>query len=94
MLEIEGGYKGRFECLSALSVCFNITKEYLKHSVSIHAFTHYKCNFSEFSIITIEQIPKNIRNRYTSLCRKEMHWIFRLNTLHPYGLNEALGNIS
>lgn len=68
----------------------NVTKGFTKHSVSRHALTKHHCDFPEFNLIAIEQIPEDVKDRFGLLCRREMFWIFQLNTLTPLGLNESL----
>lgn len=41
---------------------YNILHGYQKHSVSRHAASHYKCDFTNFSITPIEQIGEEVEN--------------------------------
>lgn len=71
----------------------NITKGFLKHILSRHAFTHHECNIEEFSVMAIEQISENVTNKLDVLAKREICKIFRLNTIIPYGLNENVENV-
>lgn len=37
----------------------------------------------------IDHVPINIHNRLDTLKKREMYWMFRLNTINPRGLNES-----
>lgn len=67
----------------------NIRNGFLNHGVSKHAYTHHNCDPSQFVLTPIEQIPHNVRNRSATLNKREMFWIFKLNTISPIGLTEA-----
>lgn len=71
----------------------NVSKGFIKHSVSRHALLKHQCDFSKFSVLAIEQIPEGFNNRFGLLQTREMYWIFQLNTLTPLGLNESLETI-
>lgn len=49
--------------------------------------------FEDFIITSIEQVADNVRNRFKTLVKSEMFWIYRLNSVHLYGLNDSLENI-
>lgn len=68
----------------------NVINGYIKHSASRHAVTHHA--WLDFTITPVEQIHKN-RNIAKTLSQREMFWIYQLNTLTPYGLNESLDNV-
>lgn len=68
----------------------NVTKDYDKHSGSRHGYTHQNCNFSQFKLYNIEQTSLKVTNRQDVLAKREIFLIFQLNTLSPFGLNEAL----
>lgn len=71
----------------------NITHGYLKHRVSRHAASHHYCDFTNFTIIPIEHIHKDVEDRKEICNQREMYWICKLNTLTPIGLNKALENV-
>lgn len=59
----------------------NVTREYQKYSVSRHAASHHECNFNTFSLLFVDNIPMDARNRNELLARREMYWIFKLDIL-------------
>lgn len=61
--------------------------------VSKHALAKHNCDFTHFTVTPIEEIGADTQNRMETLTRREMFWIYKMNTLNPYGLNEALENI-
>lgn len=69
----------------------NIRNSFLKHGVSKHAYTHHNCDPSQFCLTPIKQIPSGVRNR--SATKREMFWIFTLDTISPVGLNESLEKV-
>lgn len=54
---------------------------------------HHNCDPSQFWLTPIEQIPSGIRNRSATLNKREMFWIFKLDTISPVGLNESLEKV-
>lgn len=59
-----------------------------------HAATVHTNSFEIFTVWIIEQIPSEITVRFGQLQReREMFWIYKFNTLTPFGLNEALETI-
>lgn len=60
---------------------YNIVNGYVKHSVSRHAGIS---RFEDFQVIPIEGLPANCRNLAKTLSRREMFWIYQLNTLSPW----------
>lgn len=71
----------------------NVSRGYLKHSVSRQAATHHDCSFNDFVISAIEPILADAHNRMELLSRWEMYWIFKLDTFIPNGLNEPLEQV-
>lgn len=49
-------------------------------------------DFSKFRVSIIEQIPEDSFDRLGTLHILEMFWFFMVNTLIPFGLNEAFRN--
>lgn len=71
----------------------NVNNGFINHSVSRHALFKHEKNFSCFKLICIEQIPETAQDRFGLLRRREMFWIYCLNTLAPLGLNESLETV-
>lgn len=67
----------------------NVGRGFLKRSISRNALTHHDCDFTEFKVTPIEQISIKTQNRLERLSKREMFWIFKMNTISRYGLNEA-----
>lgn len=65
----------------------NVSRGYLKHSVSHHSAIHHGCNFNHFFFSAIEKNPNKL------LARREMYWIFKFDTLVPNDFNEALEQV-
>lgn len=72
---------------------FNVTNVFFLHSVSTHALSKHGWDFNQFTVTPIQEVSASIQNRTKTLARREMYWIYKWNTLNPYGLNEALENI-
>lgn len=69
------------------------TSRWVIHSVSRHALVCHNCRFKKFSIVPIEQISRDVCNRAEILPKREMFWLYKLNTLVPLGLNEDVENV-
>lgn len=72
---------------------FNITHAFEKHSVSRPAALKHNCRINDFLITPIEQVNIDTPNRMQSLSHREMYWIYKINTIVPYGLNESIENV-
>lgn len=82
----------------ALRVCINqhrsnCNRGYSKHSVSRHAAIRHTNSFETFTVSVIEQIQENGTDRFGRLQQREMFWIYKFNTITPFGLNEALETV-
>lgn len=66
----------------------NIQKRCPKHSISRHCATTPEKNKHALKITPIDYIPDNTYHRFSNLQRREVYWIYQLDTLTPYGLNE------
>ncbi|MEE6517844.1 hypothetical protein FKM82_028355 [Ascaphus truei] len=66
-----------------------INKKDLVHPLSKHFVQCPLGGLKKFSFCAVEHVPSCIRggDRLNRLNKKEMSWIFSLNTLQPYGLN-------
>lgn len=66
-----------------------IQKGHHLHSVSRHCFEFHRDESSPITITPIDHVPISVHNRFETLKKREMYWMFRLNTLKPKGLNES-----
>lgn len=58
----------------------NVSKNSQFHSVSRHCSCKHKNDPSPYSIVPIDQIPEGTNNRFEALKRKEMFWIYKMET--------------
>lgn len=65
----------------------NIRNSFLLQSVSRHLTIHHKDTPNPFKVMPIDWIPPYMSNRFESLRKLEIYWMFQLQTLRPYGLN-------
>lgn len=56
------------------------------HNVSQHACISHNWDYKNCTP-SIEEISSTAPNRINTLNKREMYWIYHLNTLTPYGLN-------
>lgn len=66
----------------------NIQKPYPKYSVSRHCANTPEKETHQIKITPIDYIPYNPYNRLSLLQKREIYWIYQLNTFMPEGLNE------
>lgn len=71
----------------------NCMRGFTKHSVSHYAATQHSNNFDTFNISVIEQIHIDLPDRFKCLQKCEMFWIYKFNTITPFGLNETLESL-
>lgn len=69
---------------------FNVLKGFTQHSVSCYAFLNHDAKFDGFNIIPIEHISEVNPNKIELLSKREMYWIFKINTISTYRLNDRL----
>lgn len=98
ILECECNFQHVGRTTHPLRVCINkhqsnVQGGYTLHSISRHALQVHNCSFEKFSILTIEQTKADTRNRAGILAKSEMFWLYKLQNLVPYGLNEAIENV-
>ena len=69
----------------------NIRNHDQKSPVAVH-FSTFKHSVSTLSYVGIEhvQLPRRGGDINTLLLKRELHWIYSLNTLSPKGLNEEM----
>lgn len=66
----------------------NIKKGFLLHGVSRHCSTEHPAVPHPITVTPIDFIDPTVQNRFETLKKREMFWIYRLKTLQPSGLNE------
>lgn len=71
----------------------NVSNGLINHNVSHHALLKHNKDFSCFKLVCIEQVSDTAKDRFGLLRCREMYWIYCLNTLVPFELNESLETI-
>lgn len=66
----------------------NIRNAIMQHSVSRHISQYHQGEKHPFTVTPIDWVSTSFSNRFQILQRREMYWIFKLQTLVPNGLNE------
>lgn len=66
----------------------NIKKYFLLQSVSRHMSTNHPEMLNSYSVMPIDHITSSVPNRFEALKKREIYWIYKLDTLKPHGLNE------
>lgn len=71
----------------------NPTRGFLNHNVSRQAVTAHPNDFSIYMVSVCEQFHPDISNCFDLLQKREMFWMYQLNTISPFVLNEALESV-
>lgn len=66
----------------------NVRNKFILHGLSRHCITTHPENPNPYKILPIDYIPPSVHNRFENLRKREIYWIYRLQTLQPSGLNE------